>query len=495
MNIEEDYIKLIFGLKMKQIRSEKKLSLFGLSKKSGLSKSYLNEIEKGKKYPKTDKILALADALGISYDEMVSLKLDKNLAPVGELLQSNILKEIPLQHFGIKQDDLIDIIANAPLKVNTFINTLIEIAKYYNLNKENFYLVALRSFQESRNNHFPEIEQEAKNFKQQYLAHVAAGIKIEDLEEVLIEEYHYQISELDLSTYENLKDLRSIFSPKDKKLFISPKIDQAQRLFLLAKEIAYNFMNLTERPLTFSWIKYESYEEVLNNFYASYFSGALLMDEHAFEKDLLHMFRKKHFDISAIPKLLEKYQVSTETFLQRLTNILPGVFGIKNLFFLRFTSPADQLKIQLTKELHITSLHEPHAKKTDEHYCRRWVSSKLLTNYKTAKKPFLWDAQISNYPTGKSYFVLASASKDPFNENKIRSIGLGILIQPENYKSIKFLNSTQLVTENVGVTCETCEINDCDVRKVSPSKLIKQRHSIAMEKELEAFLAKENLED
>ena len=52
--MEEDYIKLIFGLKLKQIRTEKNLSLFGLSKLSGLSKSYLNEIEKGKKYPKPE---------------------------------------------------------------------------------------------------------------------------------------------------------------------------------------------------------------------------------------------------------------------------------------------------------------------------------------------------------------------------------------------------------------------------------------------------------
>ena len=57
--IEEEYIRLIFGLKLKQIRTEKNLSLFGLAKITGLSKSYLNEIEKGKKYPKRDKILVL----------------------------------------------------------------------------------------------------------------------------------------------------------------------------------------------------------------------------------------------------------------------------------------------------------------------------------------------------------------------------------------------------------------------------------------------------
>ena len=48
--MQEEYIKLIFGLKLKQVRTAKDLSLFKLSKLTGLSKSYLNEIEKGKKY-------------------------------------------------------------------------------------------------------------------------------------------------------------------------------------------------------------------------------------------------------------------------------------------------------------------------------------------------------------------------------------------------------------------------------------------------------------
>ena len=129
MMIEDEYIRLIFGLKLKQIRTEKNLSLFGLAKLSGLSKSYLNEIEKGKKYPKTDKILLLSENLEVPYDHFVSLKLDKNLAPIGEILQSKILKEIPLELFGIKENNLIDIIANAPAKVNAFISTIIKIAQ------------------------------------------------------------------------------------------------------------------------------------------------------------------------------------------------------------------------------------------------------------------------------------------------------------------------------------------------------------------------------
>lgn len=487
--LEEEYIKLIFGLKLKQIRTEKELSLFGLSKKSGLSKSYLNEIEKGKKYPKTDKIIAVAEALEVSYDELVSLKLDRNLAPVGELLQSNILKEIPLDHFGIKKDDLIGIIADAPLKVNTFINTLIEIAKYYNLNKENFYLVALRSFQESHNNYFPEIEEKAKVFFKEYLSYVEKP-SVDDLKEVLAEEYNYVFEKLNVEEASTLSELRSIYSPKHKKLFLSEQMDEAQLLFVLAKEIGYNYLQLKERPLTFSWIKYDSFEEVLNNFYASYFAGALLISEKKLVTKINKLISKNEFDFGYLKKMIQDFSVSTETFFQRLTNVLPGKFGIRNLFFLRFTSEAEKLSIKLTKELHITNLHEPHAKKSYEHYCRKWISSKLIERFCQVNDPFLIDAQISVYPSNKSYFVVASSSKDPFKKNKIRSIGLGILMNSQNAKQIKFLKDSQLVKEMVGVTCETCLQENCDKRIAEPKWILQEKYYEQMANEVEIFMNK-----
>ena len=110
----KETIRLIFGLKLRQLRNDKKFSLAELSKKTGVSQSYLNEIEKGKKYPKTDKIILLSSALGVPYDKMVSLKLSKNLSPIAELLDSNILNELPLDLFGFEMSKVIELISNAP---------------------------------------------------------------------------------------------------------------------------------------------------------------------------------------------------------------------------------------------------------------------------------------------------------------------------------------------------------------------------------------------
>ena len=129
---DSDFIKTVFGLKMKQFRQKKNYSLQDLANLTGVSKSYLNEIENGKKHPKHDKIAQLAAALNCTYDDLVSTKLDKSLAPIAEIIQSDFFKEIPLDLFGINKSNLISIISDAPKKVTAFINTLIEISQNYN---------------------------------------------------------------------------------------------------------------------------------------------------------------------------------------------------------------------------------------------------------------------------------------------------------------------------------------------------------------------------
>ncbi|WP_158979436.1 helix-turn-helix domain-containing protein [Cellulophaga sp. L1A9] len=473
--MEEEDIKLIFGLKLKQIRTEKNLSLFGLSKLSGLSKSYLNEIENGKKYPKPDKIAILSEKLDVPYDHMVSLKLDKNLAPIGELLQSKILKEIPLELFGIKESNLIDIVANAPAKVNAFISTVIKIAQNYNFSRESFYLASLRSYQEANNNYFEDIEQSVLKFAKAYQIDLNETIRSKDLEEILIEEYGYTIEVDELSNYEALGDLRSVFVAKTKTLLLTNSIDEAQRTFIYAKELGYNFLDIKERLYTFPWINFETFNQVLNNFYASYFAGALIIASAKIKAELNEIFEKKIFDTSLFLKAIESFNASPESFYQRLTNILPKAFNIQNLFFLRFTHKAGSNKFYLKKELHLSHQHSPHANETDEHYCRRWVSLKMLEDISISKKEHEFDMQISNYPEdGMKYLVLSSATKDPFKEGHYRSISVGLLINKQLQRKLNFLGDPAIETQNVGVTCESCPIKDCTVRQ-KPAVYLEQK--------------------
>jgi len=487
--MEEDYIKLIFGLKLKQIRTDRNLSLFGLSKLSGLSKSYLNEIENGKKYPKPDKIVILSEKLDVPYDQMVSLKLDKNLAPIGDLLRSKILKEIPLELFGIKENDLIDIVANAPAKVNAFISTIIEIAQNYNFTRESFFLASVRSFQEANNNYFDDLEQDVLKFTKAYQIDLDKPIASKDLEEILIEEYGYVIEESELSKYEALGTLRSVFVPKTKTLLLASEIDEAQRTFIYAKEIAFNFLEIEDRLYTFPWIKFKTFDQVLTNFYASYFAGALIIPKAKITEQLKAIFKKNTFDPTLFLKSVASYNASPESFYQRLTNILPKEFNIQNLFFLRFTHKANSKHYYLKKELHLSHQHAPHANESNEHYCRRWISLQVLNDISESKKEHEFDVQISNYQTdGMRYLVLSSATKDPFKENHYRSISIGLLINKQLQRKLNFIDDTKLKSRDVGVTCERCAIQDCKVRQ-SPAVILEK---VAKNKKIERIVEELN---
>jgi hypothetical protein len=66
---------------------------------------------------------------------------------------------------------------------------------------------------------------------------------------------------------------------------------------------------------------------------------------------------------------------------------------------------------------------------------------------------------------------LSSATKDPFNENYYRSISIGLLINKQLQRRLNFLTDPNIKTQKVGVTCERCSIQDCEVRQVPASVL------------------------
>src|SRR6218665_580546 len=261
MIAESNYIRVVFGLKLKQQRQKKSWSLQDLATKTGLSKSYLNEIENGKKYPKHDKIIQLSDALNCSFDDLVSTKLDKNLTPINEMLQSDFFKEVPLDLFGINKNNLISIISDAPKKVMAFINALIEISHNYNLGKERFYFAVMRSFQELYDNYFPDIEEKATLFANENQLELNKNLKTEILENLLKENFGYEIKSEDFSNDHALDKLRSLYIPEKKLLLLNQRLDKNQETFILAKEIGFNVLMLNPRPNTYSWLDFGSFEE------------------------------------------------------------------------------------------------------------------------------------------------------------------------------------------------------------------------------------------
>lgn len=483
---DNDLIKLILGFKVKHLRLQKNVSYQELSKATGLSVSYLNDIEKGKKYPKPDKIQALAKAFNMDYDELVSTRADKKQKPVIDLLNSGFFKFFPLDEFGINPDKLIDVFSNSPDKISAFISTILKMVRSYQIEKEHFFRIALRSYQDMHDNYFPELEEAAKAFKNEVKLKSKVPYTYYQLEDLLRQQYDVMVDRVGLANNKKLVNFRSYFQAEKRVLYINQGLSEAQENFILAKEIGFQYLKMEERPHETLLNKEASFEKLLSNFKASYFAAALLMDSDELVKDVELIARSNEWKPTLISKLLQKYQVTPETLLQRFTNILPQYFNIKDLFFIRLKSTRDLIKYDITKELHLSQLHKPYHTELDEHLCHRWVSISTIKNIRSTKEDFIVDAQISEYwQSDSSYFCISVAESGNQQGEGASSITLGLLINDGLKGTMNFIKDPKLRKKMVHTTCERCSISDCDNRVAPPTYTDKKLHEEELASELE----------
>ncbi|MEZ4917460.1 MAG: helix-turn-helix domain-containing protein [Saprospiraceae bacterium] len=466
--------KILLGLKVRQFRQEKKWNFEEMSKQTGISVSYLNEIEKGKKYPQPANIQKLASALDITPAFLCSPELTKQFAPLGDLLKSNFLNELPLDLFGIGLQQVVDIIARAPDKVNAFISALLEIARNYSLRDEHFFFAALRAYQELRLNYFEEIEEQAEHFIDTYQLPDNGGVPANLLSDILKRQFGYSIDEEGMGQYPELQSIRAIHLPEQDKLLLNPRLNEKQKAFQLAKELGFQILRLKERPHTSSLVKVHSFEEALNNYKAAYFAVATLINRHAFGKDLTSFFSNSRWDRQFLVQLMGKYQASPEVLFQRF-NILSPSFNLSKIFFLRMIHDLDRDGFDIDKELHLNRRHQPHASGLNEHYCRRWLSASLLREIqeeqlKTGRpgQPISGVQRALFVDTDEEYLCIALAKPGYPTRNKNVCVTIGILLDETAKNTIQFWDDPAIPQVLVNVTCERCALTNCRERASEP---------------------------
>ena len=133
MSINADNLRFILGLKLRTLRQERGHSLKTVAEKSGLSVSYLSEIEKGKKYPKPDKLIDLADALDVIVRGIKSgLPLNECLKIIAREGEAPVKQEFQILTEGIAvgvdaEEGLRRMLRRVPLSELAFFSTVLTI--------------------------------------------------------------------------------------------------------------------------------------------------------------------------------------------------------------------------------------------------------------------------------------------------------------------------------------------------------------------------------
>ncbi len=465
METNTEVLNFILGIKINQLRMDKSLSLKQLSGLSGLSLSYISEIEKGKKYPKPDKLFQLAKALDTSYDELVSLKMEDANNPVSAILSSPFLNGLPLKEFGISMTDIFELANNTPSKASAFINTLLEIGRNYDLGVEHFLLASLRSYQKMHSNYFPELEKQAKVFLDKQIRN--SQLTTSFLEQILLNQHDVLVTYRDLSEYSNLSSLRSIWiKGKKQKIIINFKLNNQQKMFELCKEIYYQSNGIKIRPESSTWMQVKSFEQVLNSFNASYFAGAILLPEKRLLKDIKGFMKLKKWSADKFRQILESYATTPEMFLYRLSQLIPFHLKLPHIHYMRIHNVPGESRFHMTKEFNTTDVFVPKGVGRHEHHCRRWASIGLLKvlaeKQQSGNKPaLLISAQRSVFDTEDGvFFNIAIARTLSIDNNKNSCMTLGFKID-DNFKNINgFWNDESVPEMKVGETCERCSINE-----------------------------------
>ena len=446
-------INIIFGMKVRQARLEASLTLSEFASQCELSPSYVTEIEKGRKYPRVDKIMRMVEVLNKPYDELVSIALSPSMTYLSTTLKSIAFQRFPFDEFGLELSDLVNLLTREPEKASALLHAVLEIGRRYGLHEEDFLRAALRSYQEIHENYFQDLEDAAQTFI------VTLGAKYDlssdppasekTLRTILQDEYGYNFDLTAITEQPALTKYRSVFfEGKSPRLLINSDLHARQIKFVLAREIGYQYLKLKERSFASTPDHINSFLQILNDFKAAYFGGALLMPRQHMLADLQHFFGQTAWSPHLMLAMLDKYQVTPEMLFYRFSELIPQFFGVK-LHFLRFHHQENSGSYQLIKQLNMNQLIVPSGIGLLEHYCRRWLSVRLLRDMEGAEQvPSPSDqphvgVQMSEFVESQDKFLCLGFSRElSLSPGVTSSVIVGFRVDPDLKNTIRFAQST-----------------------------------------------------
>ena len=449
---------LKIGPKIKAFRRQLGIQANKLSEQIGISASYLNLIESGKRNVDSSLIIKICSELRINVSDLTS-KSDLNLEnDISELLSDEIFEDLDILGPEVKDlvasnpkmaKALIKLGDNFKQKDHDIVNKVENISgKIIDSRRAAFPGEVIADFLQENKNYFPKLEgfankifQEVKqNNRTRYIA----------LCEFLKRKYGVQVKDV---IPEQGKPFSKIYKEKEKVLLLSDYISLETKKLYAAAQIA-QIGAKDQINFYLSNFKFSSNEakELSRIALLNYCGAAILMPYELFHKECKNL----KYDLEL---LQNTFATSFEQVAHRVTCLqdpkLPGI----PFHFLRVDVAGN-----ISKRLSLSGIEIPRYGGA----CPRW------NVYSAFSRPGVIQAAVSKMSNGEKYVCIARTVEKGVGrygqKKSMLSIGLGC--EAKYAKDFIYTENLDLNDKKselpIGVSCRTCDRLDCSQRAFPP---------------------------
>ena len=451
-------IDLKIGPKIKSFRRQLGLQANKLAEQLGISASYLNLIESGKRKIDGDLLLKVCEELKIDLSDLTN-KSDLNLVnDISELLDDKLFEDLDI--VGPEVKDLVNTnpkIAKALIKLgdnfkqkdHEIINKVENLSgKIIDSRKTAFPGEVISDFLQEKKNYFPKLEEFAnsvfekvqKNNRTRYVA-LCEFLKTE-----------YSITVKDVIPDEG-KPFSKIFDKNKKELLLSDYNSLETKKLHAAAQIAQEgAMEEINNYLSEFKFPTEESKRLTQIALLNYCGAAILMPYKLFHSEC----KKLKYDLEL---LQNTFATSFEQVAHRVTSLqdpkLPGI----PFHFLRVDVAGN-----ISKRFSLSGIEIPRYGGA----CPRW------NVYSAFSRPGVIQAAVSKMTNGEKYVCIARTVEKGVGrygqKKSMLSIGLGCEAKyAKDFVYTENLSLSDKKTEiPIGVSCRTCDRLDCSQRAFPP---------------------------
>ena len=452
------------GSRIRKERRTKGLSQTDLSKNLGISASYLNLLESGRRTITVPLLIKIGNELDLSLRDLTLESNRRMLSDIMDVLSNEMFEDLDITN--LETNEFIGSnpnIAKALLTLNDSYKSLrddmqdrlenLDVASSVKERKSSRLPVEVVSdFLQENKNYFETLEKKAEELREKIGLRFGPGIGSTEIKFTNYLKSEYKIEVKIVPPEEDDKSFKR-YNKKENILYLSEMLTYTSRNFHLAYQIAYfDGVNLIEKIIEDNKFYSEEVMPLLKISLLNYFAAALIMPYD----DFLESAKKYKYDIEI---LMHHYAASFEQITHRLTSLQkPGNEGVP-FHFLK-----TDIAGNVSKRFSLSGIHIPRHGGS----CPRW------NVYIAFLGPGKIHPQISRMPDGKVYFCIARAFEKGIERHGMPrsfvSIGLGCDMQYAKelvYSEGMDLQNKKLETP-IGVSCRICPRADCQQRAFPP---------------------------